>query len=145
MFFCYVSYYYTPYLFAGNQSNHQNFEKSLLSYKCWLIFIGMKEKKKKIEKKKNLNGRLKRKSHFPAPPILNIFSWKFHGLVLGLVELNDVKGISVAQLMRLSDKYSKTGKKSVKIYRIRRIFPNFDDYSDFQQKARGCNNTRHTI
>ena len=22
-----------PYLFAGNQSNHQNFEKSLLSYK----------------------------------------------------------------------------------------------------------------
>ena len=32
-------------LFAGNQGNHQNFEKSLLSYKCWLIFIGMKQKK----------------------------------------------------------------------------------------------------
>ena len=27
---------------AGNQGNHQNFEKSLLSYKCRLIFIGMK-------------------------------------------------------------------------------------------------------
>ena len=34
--------------------------------------------------------------HFPAPPILNIFSLKFHGLVLGLVELIDAKGISEA-------------------------------------------------
>ena len=30
---------------AGNQGNHQNFDLSLLSYKCWLIFIGMKQKK----------------------------------------------------------------------------------------------------
>ena len=30
---------------AGNQINHQNFEKSLLRYKCGLIFIGMKQKK----------------------------------------------------------------------------------------------------
>ena len=29
---------------AGNQSNHKNFDLSLLSYKCWLIFIGMKQK-----------------------------------------------------------------------------------------------------
>ena len=28
---------------AENQGNHQNFEKSLLSHKCWLIFIGMKQ------------------------------------------------------------------------------------------------------
>ena len=34
---------------------------------------------------------------FRAPPILNIFSWKFHGLVLGLVELIDAKGIGLAQ------------------------------------------------
>ena len=34
---------------------------------------------------------------FPAPPILNIFWRKFHGLVLGLVELIDVKDIDVAQ------------------------------------------------
>ena len=40
-----------------------------------------------------------KKPHFTAPPILNIFSWKFHGLVLGLVELIDAKGISVAQLI----------------------------------------------
>ena len=37
-----------------------------------------------------------KKGHFPAPPILNIFSWKFQGLVLGLVELVDAKGIDVA-------------------------------------------------
>ena len=55
-------------------------------------------------KKKFQNGRLKnskwppqKKTHFPALPILNIFSWKFHGLVLGLVELIDAKGIGVAQ------------------------------------------------
>ena len=53
-----------------------------------MFFIG-----KKI---KNQNGRLK-KGHFPAPPILNIFLQKFHGLVLGLVELIDAKGIGVAQ------------------------------------------------
>ena len=29
------------------------------------------------QKKKVQNGRLK-KPHFPAPPVLNIFSWKFH-------------------------------------------------------------------
>ena len=56
------------------------------------------------EAKKNQNGRLKKfkmaaskKPHFPAPPILNIFSWNSHGLVLGLVELFDAKGIGLAQ------------------------------------------------
>jgi hypothetical protein len=39
--------------------------------------------------------------HFSAPPILNIFSKKFHGFVLGLVELIDGKGIGVAQLLWL--------------------------------------------
>ena len=38
-----------------------------------------------------------KKARFPAPPILNIFFQKFHGLVLGLVELIDAKGIDVAQ------------------------------------------------
>ena len=41
-----------------------------------------------FEKKKNKKIRLKKK-------LLHQFS--FHGLVLGLVELNDVKGIDVAQ------------------------------------------------
>ena len=38
--------------------------------------------------------------HFLAPPILNIFLWKFHGLVLRLVELIDAKGI-----LKLTDLY----------------------------------------
>ena len=57
-------------------------------------------------KKKIQNGRLRKfkmaaskKTHFPAPPILNICSWKFHGLVLGLVELIDAKGLGLAQLI----------------------------------------------
>ena len=40
-----------------------------------------------------------KKGHFPDLPILNIFFQKFHGLVLGLVELIDAKGIDVAQLI----------------------------------------------
>ena len=48
MFFCYVSYYYTLYLFAGNQSNHQNFEKSLVSHKLWLIWKRAKNTKKSV-------------------------------------------------------------------------------------------------
>jgi hypothetical protein len=47
-------------------------------------------------KKKIQNGRLK-KCNFPAPPILNIFLWKFYGSVFGLVGLIDAKGIDVAQ------------------------------------------------
>ena len=46
--------------------------------------------------KKHQNRRLK-KAHFPESSILNIFSRKFHGLVLWLVELIDAKGIGVAQ------------------------------------------------
>ena len=38
-----------------------------------------------------------KKPHFPAPPILNIFN----GLVLGLVELIDAKGIGLSQLLWL--------------------------------------------
>ena len=30
---------------AENQGNHQNFDTSLLTYKCWLIFMAMKQKK----------------------------------------------------------------------------------------------------
>ena len=70
-----VLYMFRQVLFwTGNQSNHQNFEKSLLSYKLCLVLF-----EKKIQ-----NGRLK-KTHFPAPPILNSFLQKFHGLVLWLV------------------------------------------------------------
>ena len=70
---------------AERQSNHQNFKKSLLSYKCWLISIGMKQKNKF------------KKLRFSTPQILNIFQWKFYGLVLGFVGLIDAKGIDVVQ------------------------------------------------
>ena len=44
--------------------------------KAFGLFIELKQKK---------NSKLPpKKSHFTAPPILNIFLWKFHGLVLGL-------------------------------------------------------------
>ena len=38
-----------------------------------------------------------KKLFFSIPPILNIFLQKFHRLVLGLIELNDAKGIDVSQ------------------------------------------------
>jgi hypothetical protein len=52
-----------------------------------------------IEKKQNNNQKLKTKQNviFRASPILNIFSRKLLGLVLGCVELIDAKGIGVAQ------------------------------------------------
>ena len=74
---------------AGNQGNHQNFDPSLLTNKLWDVFMGMKQKK-------NQSGRLK-KSQFLKIANSQYFSWKFHGLVLGLVGLIDAKGIDVAQ------------------------------------------------
>ena len=46
---------------------------------------------------KKQNGRLKKKLKFSTLPILNIFSQKFHELVLWLVGLIDAKDIGVAQ------------------------------------------------
>ena len=40
-----------------------------------------------------------KKVMFLKSPILNIVLWKINGLVLGLVELIDAKGIDVAQPM----------------------------------------------
>ena len=49
-------------------------------------------------KKNKQHGQQKKRYHLPAPPILNVFSKKFHGLVLGLEELIDAKCIGVAWL-----------------------------------------------
>ena len=65
-------------------------KKNYTSYKQAGFFTEMKQKKK-------IKMTASKKPHFPAPPVLNIFSWKFHGLVLGLVELIDAKGIDFAQ------------------------------------------------
>ena len=53
-------------------------------------------KKKFFLKKKIQIGRLKKRS-FSSSANCQYFSRKFHGLVLGLVELIFVKGIDVAQ------------------------------------------------
>ena len=55
----------------------------------------LKQKKKKILKKKIQNSRLKKKGHFLASPIFDIFFQKFHGLVLLLEELIDAKGTGI--------------------------------------------------
>ena len=81
---------------AGTQGNHQNFDPSLLTNKLWLVFMGMKQKKIFFLKKKFKMADWK-KGHFSKSPILDIFLWKFNGLVLGLVGLNDAKGINLAQ------------------------------------------------
>ena len=59
-----------------------------------------------MKQKKIQNGRLRKfkmaaskKPRFPAPPILNIFSLNFYGLVLWLVELIDAEGIGMSQLI----------------------------------------------
>ena len=47
--------------------------------------------------KKNFKMADWKKAYFPKSPILKNFSRKFHGLVLGLVGLNDAKPIDLAQ------------------------------------------------
>ena len=56
-----------------------------------------------------------KKQHFSKLPILNILLWKFHGLVLGLVELIDAKDIDVVQPVWSwgCPTSSKTGKKCI--------------------------------
>ena len=71
---------------AGNQGNNQNFNQTLPAKKLWLVYIRMKQKKKICWKKTTSKW-----------PILEKFSRNFLGLVPGLVVLNDVKVIDVAQ------------------------------------------------
>ena len=61
--------------------------------------MGMKQKKKKKKKiqKKKFKMADSKKAHFLKSPILKNFSRKFLRFVLGLVGLNDAKGIDVAQ------------------------------------------------
>ena len=70
-----------PIDFSGNQDNHQNFVLSLVANKLFLIFIGMKQKSIVFWKNwKKIKIADSTKLRFSTLPILNIFSWKFHGL-----------------------------------------------------------------
>ena len=82
---------------AVNHHNHKSWVPSILTHNLWLIFTGMKQFFF-LKKKKNQNGRLKKRSFFKIANS-QYFLWKFHELVLGLVKLIDVKGIDVAQLI----------------------------------------------
>ena len=67
---------------------------SIVQKELYLIWKPRSLEKNKI---KNLfKKKIQKKVHFPAPPILNIFSRKFHGLV------------STYKVVRLSDVSSKT-------------------------------------
>ena len=81
-------------------------EKPSIVQKKMLPHIKGLDFSQRWSKKKIQNGRLRKfkmaaskQPRFPAPPILNIFSWNFYGLVLGLVELIDAKGIEMSQLI----------------------------------------------
>jgi len=106
MYFQLSVYYYHTYTagwnvwgewcLAGTQGNHQNFDPSLLTNKLRLVFMEMKQNNFFFLKKKFKMADWK-KGHFSKSPILDISLWKFNGLVLGLVGLNDAKGIDLAQ------------------------------------------------
>ena len=57
----------------------------------------MKQKKIFFFEKIKFKTANSKKGPFSKSPILNIFLWKFHGAVLGLVEFIDAKGIGMAQ------------------------------------------------
>ena len=59
--------------------------------------MGMKQKKKIFFSKKKFKMADSKKAHFLKSTILKNFSRKFLRFVLGLVGLNDAKGIDVAQ------------------------------------------------
>ena len=75
----------------------QNFDPSLLTKKLWPFYMRMKHFFFFFVRKKNFKMADWKKAYFPKSPILKIFSRKFHGLVLGLVGLNDAKPIDLAQ------------------------------------------------
>ena len=65
--------------------------------KAFGLFIERKQKTNFFEQPNNQKPKSKQNVIFRASPILNIFSRKFLGLVLGCVGLIDVKGSGVAQ------------------------------------------------
>ena len=98
--------------FSGNQGKHPNFDPSILPYKFGLIFMGIKKKKKKFEKKIQ-NGRLKKSSFFKIANSQNFFA-KISEIGPWVSRIEWCEGhwcSSTYVAVRLSDKSSKTAKK----------------------------------
>jgi hypothetical protein len=71
-----------------------------LTHPCYIINVDWFSwgwSKRKISFWKKIKMAHSKKLRFSTPPILIFFSWKFQGLVLGLVGLIDAKDIDVAQ------------------------------------------------
>ena len=85
--------------FQDSEETIHNAEKNDTSYKRTGFFTETKQKKIQNDWLRKFNITSLKKPRVPAPPILNIFSWNFYGLVLGLVELIDAKGIEMSQLL----------------------------------------------
>ena len=79
---------------AVNHCNQKNWVPFILIQNLWLVF--METKQKIFFSRKQFKMAASKKLRFSKSPILIIFLWKFHGLVLGLVGLIDAKGIDVA-------------------------------------------------
>ena len=101
---------------AGNQGNHQNFEKSFeISYKCYEFSLGWSKKKKKKIEKKVQNGRLK-KNMFCQTVNSQYFFTKLSGMGPWVSRIDWCEGHwygSTYMAVRLSDISSKTGKKCI--------------------------------
>ena len=84
-------------------------------------------------------------SIYPTNPITN--PWNFHEKILRIGGAQKMRflpfylsrpfWIFFYKGKKIYIYFASSQSKSVKIYGITRIFRNFDDYSDFQQKARG--------
>ena len=68
---------------AGNQGIHQNFNKSLLTYKCWLIFMRMKQKKFFFFEKKKSKWPTQKKVIFQLRQFSKFFHENFMDWSLG--------------------------------------------------------------
>ena len=74
------------------ENHQQNFDTSLLTYKCWLIFMAMKQKKIFL-KKKNQNGRRSFSSFANSEYFFSKISW----IGSWVSRIDWCKGIDVAQ------------------------------------------------
>ena len=98
---------------AGNQGIHQNFDKSLLTYKCWLIFMRMKQNffwKKKIKMADS------KKRSFSSSTNSQYFFMKISWISPWVSRIDWCEGhwfCSTYMAVRLSDISSKTGQKCI--------------------------------